>query len=101
MRTRIPTPEEKAEEKTEREYREKLPALKVDMALKSVLATREGRAVIRWIIAEAGTDRSSFSTNALTMAFGEGRRSVGIALGDRVKRVDKGSYRLMQEESDD
>ena len=102
MRTRIPTNEEAAEAKESRAFRENVQILKVDMALKRVLATRDGRILLRWILGEAtGVERSSFNTNALTMAFAEGRRSVGITILDRVKRVDPDSYRLMQEEADE
>lgn len=88
-------------EKEEREFRQKLPGLKVDIAIKRVIATRDGRAVLRWILADTGLERSSFNSNALMMAYQEGRRSVGVTLCERLKRLNSDSYRLMQEESDE
>lgn len=89
------------ESREDRDYRERLPGLKVDISLRRVLSTRDGRAVIRWLIVETGLERGSFNTNALTMAFSEGRRSVGVALFDRIKRVDPESLKLMQDEADE
>lgn len=86
---------------TDREYREKLPGVKLDLALRRVLDTRDGRAVVRWIIAEAGFEKSSFNTNALQMAYLEGRRSVGLTLSARARRVSIDAFKLMQEEADE
>lgn len=78
-----------------------MPGLKVDMALKRVMADRDGRAVMRWLICECGFERTSFSTNALSMAFSEGRRSVGLTIADRLKRVVPEDFILMQEEGNE
>ena len=86
---------------TDREYREKLPGVKLDLALRRVLDTREGRAVVRWLISESGFERSSFNTNALQMAYLEGRRSIGLMLSSRAKRVSIDAFKLMQEEADE
>lgn len=98
--TRVP-PSQPAGAAADREYRERLPTLKVDIALRRVFGTRDGRAVFRWLLSDTGLMRSSFSTNALQMAFNEGRRSVGQALSERLQRVSRDDYLLMQDEQDE
>lgn len=95
------TPSSRSESPEDREFREKLPSLKVDIALRRVFGTRDGRTVFRWLLSDTGLMRSSFSTNALQMAFNEGRRSVGQALAERLQRVSRDDYLLMQDEKDE
>lgn len=48
--------------------------------LKWLMATKRGRRIVRRILDRAGVWQLSFNTNALTMAFSEGRRNEGLAL---------------------
>lgn len=48
--------------------------------IKTVMETKEGRELIFSILDLCQLQVSSFSTNALSMAFAEGRRSVGLDL---------------------
>lgn len=90
------------EDKEERERRRELPRLKADIALRNVLGTADGRYALRWLLSEVcAAEQPSFNTNALTMAFNEGRRSVAIVLSARLKAVSSDMYQLMQEESNE
>lgn len=55
--------------------------------LKAVLATPEGRRLVRGLLAECGEHRTSFSTNAIQMSFNEGARNVGLKLKARIIRA--------------
>lgn len=94
MRDRNPIAAEKADD--EKTLRAKS---RINLALRSVMATREGRQVLQWVIESTGASGSSFNPNALTMAFSEGRRSVGIQLSDRLRDVSLDYFKLMKEES--
>lgn len=69
------------------------------LALKAVLDTRDGRAVIWQILSDTGIYRSSFDRDAAVMAFNEGQRNVGLRLLDRVMAVDIDAFKLMQDEA--
>ena len=45
-----------------------------------LLAQAQGRRFLRLILDRSGACRSSFDTNAMAMAFNEGRRSLGVEL---------------------
>lgn len=72
---------------------------RMDLALRSVMATREGRMALQWVLDSSGVNSASFSPNALTMAYSEGRRSVGIQLAERLRAVSLDYFRLMKDES--
>lgn len=63
-----------------------------------VMATPEGRRAMEIILDITGLNQPSFSTNALTMGFNEGRRSVGLSL---LSLCDPVSYQLLLKESHD
>lgn len=69
--------------------------------LKEVLETYDGRAVIWQILCDTGLYRSSFSNDALSMAFNEGQRNIGLLLIDRIMLVSPEAYKLMQEEANE
>ena len=68
-----------------RQVRERLNQLRVDESIraavfKKVMETREGRAWMHAILERAHVWRSSFSLDALAMAFSEGERNIGLAV---------------------
>jgi hypothetical protein len=67
-------------------------------ALKAVMATPEGRYVLRTIIDDAGMLRSSFDTNGSMMYFKEGRRSFGLEIRAACVEVDEELVLLMDTE---
>ena len=48
--------------------------------IKWLMQSKRGRRIVRRILDRAGVWQLSFNTNALTMAFAEGRRNEGLAL---------------------
>lgn len=48
--------------------------------IKWLMNSKRGRRIARRILERAGVFQLSFNTNALTMAFAEGRRNEGLAL---------------------
>ena len=82
-------------EKAEKDE-QKLRAIRKSIAY--VMATPEGRRAMEIILDITGLNQPSFSTNALTMSFNEGRRSVGLSL---LSLCDPVSYQLLLKESHD
>lgn len=68
----------------------------VRKTIDAVMDTPEGRKAIEVILNITGMNQPVFSTNALTMAFNEGKRSVGLTL---LSLCDPISYQLLLKES--
>lgn len=58
-----------------------------------LMSSERGRRIVRLLLAEAGVWRSSFSRDALQMAFSEGMRQQGLNLLSRVS--DKQYFNLV------
>ncbi len=84
-----------AEAKTRKEKDERY-IRRVKKALAHVMETPKGREAMEIILDATGMYRPSFNTNALSMAFNEGRRSVGLAI---LNLIDPTSYETMLRES--
>lgn len=60
---------------------------------RSLLAQPYGRRIVRHILLDlAGTHRGVFSTNALSMANAEGRRSLGQSIENEIEVAVPGAY---------
>jgi hypothetical protein len=70
-----------------------------DEELRAVLSQPVGRAVLWAVLEQCGIYRSSFSPEALNMAFQEGGRNVGLELITRIQSVDPNAYTLMTREA--
>jgi len=71
-----------------------------DVALRQIMATREGRAWMYWILNFAGVFRLSFAGEAThATAFNEGQRNVGQILFADVNRVTPAQYLTMMTEA--
>ena len=68
---------------------------KLKLAFANVLKTYEGREVILHLLDLTQNFVSSFNTNALSMAYAEGRRSVGL---DLLRQIDPESYQQLLKE---
>ena len=66
--------------------------------LKWLMSGKRGRRVAYRFLARAGIGQSSFNTNALSMAFNEGRRQQGVALFDTIMAICPEHYTTMLEE---
>lgn len=63
------------------------------------MKTRSGRRLMWRVLELAGVFRSSFSTDALAMAFQEGQRNQGLILLIDIQTVDPDGYTLMAKEA--
>jgi hypothetical protein len=70
-------------------------------ALRELLTTPDGRMWMWDLLSLCGVYHSSFSSDALVMAFNEGRRDAGSRLIAEINRLDGGPelYRLMASEN--
>lgn len=67
-------------QQTEAHDRIKLAALTEVEDIKWLMQSKRGRRIVHRILTRAGVGQISFNTNALLMAFAEGRRNEGNAL---------------------
>lgn len=67
--------------------------------IEKCLKTRHGRRLMWRVLELAGVFRSSFSTDALAMAFQEGQRNQGLILLIDIQTVDPDGYILMAKEA--
>jgi hypothetical protein len=69
--------------------------------IKWLMTSKRGRRIVFRILRRAGVWQSSFNTNALQMAFNEGRRSEGTSFAVLVEFATPEHYNLMIQESKD
>lgn len=69
---------------------------RIRLLLKNIMQEESGREFVFFMLDLSQCDTVSFNTNALTMAFNEGRRSYGI---DLKRLIDPELYQLMLKES--
>lgn len=69
--------------------------------LKWLLGSKRGRRIVWRILERAGVYRSSFSTNAMTMAFAEGGRNEGLKMVAMIHATCPEMYFKMVEESNE
>ena len=74
------------------------PAARARELMAEVMSTRNGREFISLVLDISQMNVSSFSQNALTMAFNEGRRSVGLSVASL---IDHDAFQAMLKESYD
>jgi hypothetical protein len=69
-----------------------------DQALRTVLATREGRLLLNALIADAGVFTARLEPNGSMMYFHEGRRSYGLEIRAACEAVDDEAVSVMDAE---
>lgn len=69
--------------------------------LKWLMQSKRGRRIARRQLERAGVFQLSFNTNALTMAFNEGRRNEGLALVSKLLAMTPDQYTLMLKENNE
>ena len=84
-----------ADDRAQQRRLEDLQRKKLKLAFANVLKTQEGREVVLHLFDLTQNFVSSFSTNALSMAYAEGRRSVGL---DLLRQIDPESYQQLLKE---
>jgi hypothetical protein len=70
-----------------------------DEDLRWLMNSKRGRRIVHRILLRAGVWHSSFNTNALTMAFSEGRRNEGLALTSKIMALTPENFTLMTTEN--
>ena len=69
--------------------------------LRWLMGQRQGRRAVWRLLAMARLDNLSFDTNAMQMAFKEGKRSVGLELLSKLMEVCPELFLVMQKEQQD
>lgn len=67
--------------------------------LRKILDLPEGRRFVWSILETAGIYGRAFTGEALSMAFNEGRREIGITLLEKIEGHAQGSFLIMQREA--
>lgn len=80
----------------------KLEKLNIDKACENLLATREGRHYLWWLLRIGRVGSQPFTNNALATSFGCGELNVGQQILAHIIEVDPAGYALMiQEKAND
>lgn len=90
---------EKAQQESADKGRHALRVEKDDLVW--ITQTKRGRRFVLRMLERAGVWQLSFDTNALKMAFNEGRRNEGLALTAKMLELCPENYRLMLTELKD
>lgn len=80
----------------------RLEKLNIDKACENLLATREGRHYLWWLLRIGRVGSQPFTNNALATSFGCGELNVGQQILAHIIEVDPAGYALMiQEKAND
>jgi len=94
-------PRERDKDKQEDDARKKL-VRKTEIAdIKWLMSSRQGRRIMWRLMAMGRTFQLSFNTNAMTMAFNEGNRNLGLQLLDEVMKLCPELFPVMEKEQHD
>lgn len=89
-------------ERADKELRERLERQNEEADVKWLMSSRRGRRIVWRLLDQAGVFRSSFSTNAMSMAFAEGGRNYGLRMLGMVHELCPEQYpAMMKEQSND
>lgn len=72
---------------------------RLDNAIKTIMATQEGRRVLSWVLGFAGLEASLSVCDSIKMAVLSGRRDVGLDISSRLRAVCPELVSLMEKES--
>jgi hypothetical protein len=89
------------QEALRREEQERAHALQLQETddLKWLMGAKRGRRIVHRQLERAGVFQLSFNTNAMTMAFNEGRRNEGLALTNKLMVSCPEQWALMIKEN--
>lgn len=96
MKQRDPFDPAEIAKREEIEFERQRAIERTRLLLKNVMCDKDGRELVFFMLDLSQCDMVSFNTNALTMAFNEGRRSYGL---DLKRLIDPELYQLMLKES--
>jgi len=98
MNNPLDTEEQEAARREEQQRIRMLQAQEVE-DLKWLMGTKRGRRIVHRQLERAGVWQLSFNTNAMTMAFNEGRRNEGLALTNKLMIACPEQWALMIKEN--
>ena len=90
--------ERNALERDEIEFHRRQVFRRIEVLLDETMRTENGRELVFNLLEMSQVNSTSFNTNALSMAFNEGRRSFGLSLQGFINREN---YLLMLEEANE
>lgn len=96
MKQRDPFDQAEIAKREEIEFERQRAIERTRLLLKNFMRDKDGRELVFFMLDLSQCDTVSFNTNALTMAFNEGRRSYGL---DLKRLIDPELYQLMLKES--
>ena len=96
MKQRDPFDQAEIAKREEIEFERQRAIERTRLLLKNLMRDKDGRELVFFMLDLSQCDTVSFNTNALTMAFNEGRRSYGI---DLKRLIDPELYQQMLKES--
>ena len=88
-------------DRADKELRERLERQNEESDVKWLMSQKRGRRMVWRFLDQAGVFRSSFSTNAMQMAFAEGTRNYGLRLIGLVHAACPEQYTVMMKEHND
>jgi len=88
-------------DRADKELRERLDRQNEEADVKWLMSQKRGRRMVWRFLDQAGVFRSSFSTNAMQMAFAEGARNRGLRLLDLIRTACPEQYHVMMKEHND
>ena len=91
--------EEQQARRREEQQRLRVLAQQESDDLKWLMNAKRGRRVMHRLLERAGVFQLSFNTNAMTMAFNEGRRNEGLALTHKLMAACPEQWALMIKEN--
>ena len=88
--------------KADKDLRERLLRENEESDIKWLMSSKRGRRIVWRLLDHAGVFRSSFNTNAMTMAFAEGNKNYGLRLLAMIHALCPEQYpAMMKEQSND
>lgn len=88
-------PVARAQEAQDRQFRDEQRRARTELLMEELMSTPSGREIVSCILDLTGVHAPTFDTNALAMAYREGRRGVGLEL---MSMLDAESYQLLLKE---
>lgn len=90
----------KAQERTrsDKDLRDRLERESEESDIRWLMGNKRGRRIVWRLLDHAGVFRSSFNTNAMSMAFAEGNRNYGLRMLAQVHALCPEHYPVMMKE---
>ena len=85
-------------DRANKELRDRLDRQNEEADVKWLMSSKRGRRIVWRLLDQAGVFRSSFNTNAMSMAFAEGGRNYGLRMLGMVHALCPDQYPAMMKE---